>query len=227
MALKRESTGLQFATKTFAVSPDEMDRYEVVNFTNPSTFANGLVWASAGTAGTAGVVAAAVVNRIQDYPRNINFALAGTGVGMAGTLVANGVDQFGNSVSESLGFGSADNGGTVVGTKVFAQFTSGTLTYGTAVGNGTPKIGVVPGTACLLGLPIKIAAASDVIHLGMSAGTGGITYNGGTVAAFVDVGQHAIRPAVALTGTQVITAWVKTTFREDSGTVQSNAAQAV
>ena len=56
-----------------------------------------------------------ITNRTPDWPRNINFALAGTGVGMAGTLDVNGRDQFGASQSESLGFGSADNGGTVVG----------------------------------------------------------------------------------------------------------------
>ncbi len=225
MALKRESPGLQFAKSTYAVTPDEIDRYEVVNFNLPAKDA--VFWASAGTAGTASAIACVIINAIPDYPRNINFALAGTATGMAGTLTVNGRDQFGNSITESLGFGSADNGGTVVGTKVFGQFTSGTLNYGTAVGNGTPSIGFVPGTNCLLGLPIKIAATADIVHLGMAAGTGAISYGGGTVAAFVNVPMHAIRPAATLTGTQSIVAWVKTTFSEQNGTVQSNGTQAV
>lgn len=223
--LKKHIYALNIAKSEFAVVPDEIDRYEVFTI-NPGLSATML--SAAGTAGTASAIAMTIVNRTPDWPRNINFALAGTGVGMAGTLDVNGRDQFGGSQTESLGFGSADNGGTVVGSKVFAQITSGTLRYGTAVGNGTPAIGLVPGTGCLLGLPVKLGASTDVVHLGMNTGTGVITYNGGTIAGFVNTSVHAIRPAATLTGTSVINVWVKPSysFNNQKG-IMSNGTQVV
>ena len=220
---KISQPGLRFGGEK--ISPDEIDRYEVYAISHPGTASTW--WASAGTAGTASSIAVVVINRLPDYPRNINFILAGTGVGMAGTLVANGLDQFGSVISESIGFGSADNGGTTVGTKVFAQITSGTLNYGTAVGNGTPQIGFVPGTGCLFGLPTRLGSASDVVHYGMDAGTGAITVNGGTVAGFVNKNMSAIRPAVALTGTQTINVWTKTSLIPDQIPVLTKLTQPV
>lgn len=223
--LKKHLHALSIAKSEYAVVPDEIDRYEV--FTIKPAIST-TFFASAGTAGTAASVAMTITNRIPDWPRNINFILAGSAAGMAGTLVVNGRDQFGGSIQESIGFTAADNGGTTVGTKVFAQITSGTLNYGTAVGNGTPGIGFVPGTGCLLGLPVKIGKAADVVHLGMSAGTGPITYGGGTIAAFVDSGVHAVRPAAALNGTSVINVWVKPSYLESNQKgVMAGGTQAV
>jgi hypothetical protein len=64
-----------------------------------------------------------------------------------------------------------------------------------------------------LGLPVKIKETSDVVHLGMNAGTGPITYGGGTIAAFVNTGVHAVRPAAAVDGTAVISVWVKPKYK--------------
>lgn len=224
--LKKHLHALTIAKSEFAIVPDEIDRYEV--FSIKAGTAGATYLASAGTAGTASSIAVIVNNRIPDWPRNVEFALAGTGVGMAGTLILNGRDQFGGSQVENFGFGSADNGGTVLGSKVFAQITSGTLNYGTAVGNGTPAIRVFAGTGCLLGLPVKLGGTSDVVHLGMSAGTGPISYNGGTIAGFVDTTVHAIRPAATMDGTSVISVWVKPSysFNNQRG-VMSNGTQAV
>lgn len=226
--LKKEMIGLRGAANGqgyLAITADEIDRYEVARFDMPGTSA--VWWASAGTAGTSSAVALAIINRIPDYPRNINFALAGTGAGMAGTLVANGFDQFGSQITESLSFGTAANGGTVVGSLVFGQLIGGTLSYGTAVGNGTPAIGFVPGTGCLLGLPVKIRLTTDVVSLSMNAGTGPVTYNGGTIAGFVNTAVSAIRPVAALTGTQTIGAWVKSTYNAEQLGVVSNLQQPV
>ena len=209
--LKKHLHALTIAESEYAIVPDEIDRYEVFTI-RPGT-AGATYLASAGTAGTASSIAVVVNNRLPDWPRNVEFALAGTGVGMAGTLILNGRNQFGGSIQETFGYGSADNGGTVLGSKVFAQIDSGTLNYGTAVGNGTPAIRVFAGTGCLLGLPVKLGGTTDVVHLGMSAGTGPITYNGGTIAGFVDTAVHAIRPAAAFTGTQVINVWVKPSYK--------------
>ena len=212
--LKRHLHALTIANSEFAVTPDEVDRYEVVTISAPGI--NTAWWASAGTAGTAAEVACVLISEIADWPRNVRFALAGTGVGMAGSLDLVGVDQFGGSVSETLGFGSADNGGTVVGTKVFAAVNSGTLRYGTAVGNGTPAIGFVTGTNCLFGLPLKIGGTTDVVLLSQAVGTGAVAYNGGTVAGFVNTAYHAIRPAATITGTTVINVWVNPTYKSDN-----------
>jgi hypothetical protein len=203
------------------ISPDEIDRYEVYSI-RPAV--NGYVWASAGTAGTSAAVALTVKNT-PDWPRNINFALAGSHGDMTGTLNVNGKNQFGATQTESITFTAAANGGTAVGTKIFSQITSGTLNYGTAVGAGTPSIGFVPGTACLLGLPVKLRAATDVVHLSQATGTGAITFNGGTIAAFVDYGVSAIRPVATLDGTAVINVWVKPTYAGETyagGTYMSN-----
>ena len=208
------------------VSPDEIDRYEVFQF-RPQIDAGFL--AHGGTSGTADTVALGIRNRLPDTPRNLNFSFPGSATGQAGTVTVNGVDQFGITVTESLGFGSADNGGTVVGSMIFAQITSGTMYYGTSAGVGTPVVGFVPGTGCLIGLPIKLNGTTDVVHLGMQAGTGAITYGGGTIAAFVNVPRSAIRPAATLNGTSAIIAWVKPRYAGElypNGTMR-NLSQAV
>lgn len=214
-----------FAFSVNAVTPDEIDRYEMTQFVMPGTASTW--WASAGTAGTSASQALVMINRLPDYPRNVNFALAGSAAGMAGTLTYNGYDQFGSLYQESISFGTAANGGTAVGTKVCARMESGTLNYGTAVGAGTPAIGFVPGTGCLLGLPHKISAATDVVAMSQIAGTGAITFNGGTIAGFVSTAQHAVRPVAALTGTQVINVWARSTYNPVYETRVSNLTQAV
>mgnify|MGYP001584408706 CR=1 FL=1 len=205
------------------VTWDEMDSYRVLSI-RPAI--NVRWWASAGTAGTAASTAFTILNRTPDWPRNVNFILAGSATGMAGSADIRGRDQFGNLIDETIGFGSADNGGTQVGTKVFAQVTSGTVRYGTAVGSGTPQIGLVPGTACLLGLPDKINGTTDVVHLGFNLGTGAVSYGGGTIAAFVNSPMHAIRPAGALDGTAEVMVWYKSTFDPTNVGTVSNGTQA-
>jgi hypothetical protein len=218
---KKSQPGLRFSAEK--ITPDEIDAYKVINM-RPAI--NEAWWASAGTAGTSAVVACVVINRLPDYPRNINFAIAGSHGSIVGTLVANGKDQFGSTITETLVFARANNGGTIVGTKVFAQFTSGTVSYGT-VGAGTPKIGFVPGTDCLLGLPYKLSGTNDVVQLGYNIGTGAVSYGGGTIAAFVDVPMSAIRPAAALDGTAVVNCWFKPTYNAENMAVVANLSQAV
>jgi hypothetical protein len=220
--LKRNQPALRFSKSEFAVTPDEIDRYEVFSV-RPA--ANTNWWASAGTAGTSSAIALALISPLPDWPRNINFALAGSHGSMVGTLVANGKDQFGSSITETITFARADNGGTGVGTKVFGQLSSGTVYYGTAVGAGTPAIGFVPGTNCLLGLPTRINAATDVVMLSQTVGTGAIAYGGGTIGTFVDTGVHAVRPVAAVTGTSSVTAWVKSTYNNENNAVMANLSQ--
>lgn len=212
--LKKHLHALSIANSEYAITPDEIDRYEV--FSIQPALSDVDYWASAGTAGTSSAIALTIINRTPDWPRNIRFALAGSHAAMAGTLTVNGRDQFGASQTENISFSGSDNGGTVVGTKVFAEIKSGTLYYGTAVGNGTPAIGLEAGTGLRLGLPVKIAGTSDVVWMGMNAGTGAVSYNGGTVAGFVDATAHAVRPAAAVNGTSVINVWVKPSYDYDN-----------
>lgn len=220
---KKSQPGLAFAGEK--ISPDEIDRNEIYTVVMPGT--SDTFWASAGTAGTNAAVAMVVVNRYPDYPRNIRFAIAGSHAAMGGTLSVNGYDQFGSTITENIGFAGSTNGGTVVGTKVFAQITTGTLNYGSATGNGTPAIGFVTGTNALFGLPYKLSGTSDVVFMSHVAGTGAVTVNGGTVGGFVNTAMSAVRPAAAVTGTEVINVWIRPTFDPHGKIVRvSNLTQA-
>lgn len=221
--LKAHHPDISFAENQVTV--DEIDRYEqyVVGFPTISTtwFGTPVV------AGTSAVAAIVIVNAIADYPRNLQFAIAGSHGAMTGTAHVLGKNQFGEVITEDLTFNAASNGGTVDGTKVFAQVTAGTVSFGTAVGGGTARIGVgIAGTATLFGLPSRIGAATDVKLLTRSTGAGAQTVNGGTIAAFVDTDQHAVKAPADLTGTQIISVLYKPTYvpNETAGT-QANLDQ--
>lgn len=224
------TTGLQNNVPSYAVTPDEIDRYEVVTIVNPNTL-TALNWFGTwAVAGTAAAAASMVVrNAIADWPRNAEFALAGSSVGLAGTATAIGRDQFGGVVSETFSFGSTDNGGTVVGTKIFAQITSASLNFGTAVGGGTARLGLgTTGTTAQFGLPFKVGAATDLKILSVNAGTGGVTVNGGTIAAFINVANSSLLlPVPQTTGTMAITAWVRPTFNSENLGLVANLLQRV
>jgi hypothetical protein len=216
MALKRTHIELRDTSYQFGVTDDEMDAYRVYSIVMP----NGInasqwfgSWAVAGTAATGNLV---IINALPDYPRNAEFSLTGTAAGMTGTATINGKNQFGEAIQEIFTFAGAANGGTVVGTKVFAQITNGTLAFGTAVGNGTARLGMgTAGTTTLFGLPCRIAGTGDVRSISVVAGTGGVTVNGGTIGAFVNVGQSAIKLPGTLAGTMTINAWVRPTYQNE------------
>src|SRR3990167_191988 len=215
MSFKRSQPGIRFSGER--VSPDEMDNNFVYQINNPATTALGTLWVgSGGTAGTSSAVALVINNKYPDFPRNVAFNIHGTGAGMAGTLIINGDDQFGSQITETISIGTASNGGTAVGTRVFAQYRSGTVYYGTAVGNGTPNIGLDGGTSCLFGLPWKIGGTSNVISMSMSQGTGPISVGGGTaIGSLVNAGMHAVRPFAALGGTSFINVWVRPSYSSE------------
>lgn len=221
------TTGAANPTPLLAITPDEMDRYEVVDIT-PSGAVTAMIGTTA-VGGTSAVSAVVVVSAIPDWPRNAEFAVTGTGAGMAGTLVYNARDQFGSAYQETISLGTAANGGTAVGTKVMAQFISGTVSFGTAVGNGTTRIGLgTTGTTALLGLPVKIGGTTDLKHLAWTVGTGAVIINGGTIAAFIDVANSAIKsPFNIPVGTATIQAWVRPTFNSENLGLVANLPQRV
>jgi hypothetical protein len=208
------------------IAPEEIDRYEqyVVAFPSYSSTWFGTL-PVAGTAATGTLV---VINAIADYPRNAEFALAGSATGMAGTFTLYGYNQFGVYGSEAFGFGSTDNGGTVVGTKIFASISAGTLSFGTAVGNGTARLGVgTLGTTTLFGLPAKIGGTTDVKVISKGGSVGMLTVNGGTIAAFVDAVQHAIKAPTNVVSANIISVIYKPTYDASADTTMTNLSQRV
>jgi hypothetical protein len=212
---KKSQPGLRYSGEK--VSPDEIDRYEFVNFCNPAP-ATTQWWGSAPVSGTADTQAFTIVNMLPDYPRNVQFILASAGslTGLKGTAVINGYDQFGSVITETFSIAAGTGAGTVAGTKVFGRFTSGTCYYGTFSTSGTPNLGFTGGTNTLLGLPVKLAGTTDVALISHHAGTGAVTVNGGTVGGYINVAMSAVRPAATLTGTETVTVWVKPSYNPEN-----------
>ena len=118
---------------------------------------------------------------------------------MGGTMTATGTNQFGVAQTESIGFGSAANGGTAAGTKIFDTVTSATLDSvvglgGTAV--GTASLGFAIGTAANIvaqfGLPAKIQTINDVKKIIWNDNGTIKGVNGGTVTStYVSTTTHS------------------------------------
>lgn len=199
------------------VAPNEMDRYESYSIIHPSLSAVQL-----GTVTSATANAAFVLDNIRpDYPRNVLFSILGVSGGVGGTAVVNGKNQFGENISETFAVGSANGGGSVAGTKIFAQITNGTLTGidglgGTAI--GTARLGYAIGTAAGLvarfGLPTKIKELTDVKRITFtSQGVGGTALNGGTIGtANIEVDTSQFLPGRIVAGTEVYTITFKPTY---------------
>ena len=192
------------------VQPNEIDRYEVytVNIKAPV-----ISWF--GTAvgdGTAGYKALALVNKLAPYPTSVEARLVGGAGTTKGTCVINGKDQFGVSISETLSLASG-SAGTVIGTKVFMEISSGSVELGTAAGSCVVCPGTA-GTTTLLGLPVKLGGTADLRLLTWSSGdtqtsAGGAT---GTVGFYVNTAMSAVKAVGPISGTIDMTAWVKTSY---------------
>lgn len=223
MPLKRHYPDVRFAGNK--ATPDEMDRYEQYQVINPAISATHFGSATAGTVSQ--VVAIGLGNTRADYPRNIAAVFSGS-ASLSGTVAVTGKDFFGNTITESVGLAQGtQTAGTAAGTKVFAQVSAATATFGTGVvGSGTVSLGVdIVGTTLLFGLPTKLGAVSDVKAITWSS-TGGVSVpiNGGTVASttFVDTNVHAFRGSATLAGTQAYTVLFRPTYvSEDTGLISN------
>ena len=220
--LKRREPALTFGG--YNITPDEIDRYEVYNIVGPGTSA---AYYFLGTSGTANTTALVLLNFTPDYPRNVQFSILGSSVGQAGSLDLNGRDQFGSAITETLGFGSTDNGGSVVGTRVFAQVSSGTVRYGTFAGvNGTARVGFsLVGTTTLFGLPFKVAGTKDIVHIGAVGGTDSVSANKGSAGSLVNVAMHAIKSPANVNGTMSIVVWGVSKFDATNMGTVANGTQ--
>lgn len=197
-------------------TPNELDRYEVYQVLGPmmGTFS----WGTAEGTSTQSPTAA-FTQVIPDYPRNVEIKiLPASGSITGGTWLLTGRDQFGNVQTETFAIGTAVNGGTAVGTKIFAKFTSLVGTLGTSdAGVGTTTMyPASTGTTALFGLPSKLGGTSDVKLITFGSAGVAKAVNGGTIGGFVNVDVSAIKapntittPAGNLTWIQV---WYKPTW---------------
>jgi len=218
MSLKRIEPGLRFALSEYAVSPDEIDRYEVYTIVNPSA---DTAWYFLGTAGTSKVQPGTWLTVMPDYPRNCQFSITGTGIGMQGTAIINGKNQFGEVVTETTAFGSSDTGGAVVGTQIFAQITSGTFYYGTAVGGGTLRYGFgTGGTTCLFGLPSKVGGTLDLLVYTWGSQSAAKKVGNGTIGDWINTTQHAVKAVTDIVGsTTSACVWYKPTYNSEGSVI--------
>ena len=206
MALKKWHTDFQQAGNK--VTPDELGWDQMYYIINPSIDTKWVGTTAIG--GTAATKPLVLINGILDYPRNLQMGVQGTN-DMSGTWVVNGIDQFGQVIQESGTCASSTAGGTVVGTKVFAEVTSGTFNFSAgSVGNGTTTLGVgTAGTTALFGLPARLGGTFDVKMIsgsfgGVGTSTSGTFITGSAVAKQVDTGVNAIKaPLDIVAGTTV------------------------
>jgi hypothetical protein len=175
-----------------------------------------------------------IINKTADYPRNAVYAVASAaGSVVGGSWVVNGKDQFGNSFTETVAVAPATGGGTVAGTKIFAEVTSGTFNWGTGdPGNGTPRLGVAIGTSATtqhwFGLPDKIRAATDVKSLSWINNGTSTTFNGGTVGTANVKANAATGVSNAFSGTAIVAITdrfvvrMKSSFAAEENVINSN-----
>ena len=205
----------EFAFGGYKVAPSELDKYEVYYVNHPQTSTSYMGTTAAGTSTQA--KAMVIVSKTCDYPRNLAGAVAGSS-DMGGVWVVNGKDQFGSTITETITIGTAANGGTTAGTKVFAEITTGTCTITEgAVGNGTPTLGFdTTGTTVIFGLPSKIAGSADIKNITWINDGTPTAINGGTIGAYAVAAVHGFRGTsdVALTDKYVV--WYKPTY-DNSG----------
>jgi len=206
-----------FNTGGQRVEPSDIDRYEVINTGVLSISATWVGTAAGGTSTQAQPLV--LINRLLDHPRNLLYSQVGT-ADNGGTWVINGKDQFGITVTETVGNGTVAAGTPAwakAGTTIFREVTSGTFTTATgAVGAGSPRIGVAIGTAGTtafkLGLLTKIAGSTDVKAITWTTQNVVTTLGGGTIGALVDATNHAFTGTSIMAGTEQYKAYVITTW---------------
>lgn len=159
-----------------------------------------------------------------DYPRNVAYAVTGIAGGIGGTFDLSAIDPFGTPWKEHVVIGSANGGGTTLGTQILGSIIAGTFAAITAGGSvGTAKIGFGTATGApssggnWFGLPVKIGGTTDVrgitwinngtataLNKGTNLGT--LSNVGGTLPPYAFQGTSG----VAITDEYIVT--IKTTF---------------
>ena len=188
------------------IDPDEINRYETYTVACPYAETAGSAFIGTAEEGKSTETSSFVIlNQQLDYPRNLKLTIVNTAGSLnAGTVVVTGKNQFGESITESIGYalGTATMG--KAGTKIFSKVTAATLTYGTGqVQDGTPYLGVAGGTESgsnvfWIGLPVRIGAKTDVVGLSHVKNFVTQSLSGGTLTTLIDTVNHSF------TGTQAL-----------------------
>lgn len=190
----------------YKVSPDELDFNRILHIANPSVDP---VWFGTAVGTQTQVKALGIINKNADYPRNVVVAVAAAaGSVTGGTMVYNGKDQFGVSITESVAIAPATGGGTVAGTKIFSSVTSGTFNYGTGdPGNGSARLGLAIGTSTStqhwFGLPDRAQTLTDIKSISWINNGTMTTFNGGTVGT-ANTRINSGTPGNAFSGTAIV-----------------------
>jgi hypothetical protein len=191
----------EFAFAGNQVSPRDIDRTEQYIVWGPSVDTSYIGTVSSSTANAALVFK----NAYPDYPRNVSYSVTGGASGQGGTFSLAGQDQFGGTVVETVAIATANGGGTVQGTQIFAKYGAGTYSpNGQAGSTGTAAIGF--GTASGItgnwfGLPTKIAGTGDVKRIVWVSTNTPTTLNGGTAIGTLVSASGGTRPQHAFQGT--------------------------
>lgn len=216
--IKTEVTSVRFNNNK--VTPDEMDSYDQYIVAYPGTSLTYVGTAAGGTSTQARALV--LINTNPDYPRNLAYSAVGTN-DFGGTWVVNGKDQFGATITETVGSGTVAAGTPAfnkAGTAIFAQVTSGTFTVATgAVGEGSAQLGVAAGgtagSTALFGLPTKIAAVTDVKRITHLKNFVNTTLNGGTIAALVGTANHTFNGTAALGTADLFIVTMKSSYNAE------------
>ena len=197
----------------YQVTPDEIDAYQQYIVLYPSRDYNDVGTFAGGTNTQA--KALTLLQKRLDYPRNVQVSVTAT-ADAGGTADVNGYDQFGVSITESIGFGTATAGtpgGINAGTKIFSQVTSGTFTYA-VTGNGSASLGYGTSEGSVkFGLPMKIGNIADVKNIVWTKSFAWTTFNGGTyTSTHVDTTNHAVIATAALGGTEAFVVTLKSSY---------------
>lgn len=215
MSLKKNFPSFAFSGEQ--VQPEEIDQYTVysVNRPYPAAAAGSVTqWFGTAVGTSTQTPTYGVINLKADYPRNLRMVITcAAGSTKGGTAIFTGKNQFGQTQTETLGIAVAADGGTVVGTKVFAEVSAATITLGTSnAGNGTVSVaGDVVGSTALFGLPVRLGGTTDVKNICWVQNGAPVSVNGGTIGAFVDVPTSSIKAVKTIDGTTYCQVWVKST----------------
>lgn len=205
MALKNTDPSFSFSGNL--VTPDEIDVYDSYPIVFPSV---SITWFGTAVGTSLQSPTYGIINKRADYPRSLAMSIVGSsGSTVGGTVAVTGKDQFGAVQTESLGFARAANGGTAVGTRVFAEISAVTSSLATCnAGPATVSVGVgTGGTTALFGLPSKIAATADVKWYAW--GSAGAGQNTGTASMWASTADYAngvmaVTDIVAASGAVVV-----------------------
>lgn len=197
-----------------AVAPRDIDEYHIVNLSNPSVDRSYFGTVAGGTVSVS--AALTLLNTFGDSPRNAYYSTNGVAAGtFGGTFSASFLDQFGQTVSETVVVPSGTGIQGVFGTAIVYKFLSGTFqsqgssggSAGTAsIGYGTTENGSAQSN--WFGLFTKVGGTGDLVNIRwVNNGTPTGVNQGTNLGTLIDATRHAFQgtSGVAITDSYVVT----------------------